>query len=227
MTRRDVGSRMPNLVILNSSLSVSITLQNWTQDNQVPLIDSLMKQGFMTNPFQQNQIQTAPFFRKKEITSLWIDHVNRRIFFQITNNNSAPHRNIQEVLTILSGIGFPTQESVERIDIQGYITIKIQGDKVSTFVSNVVDETFIQKVNRVMERRLNAVGMTFSTMEQFTDGISKSPYTVNIQPLLTDDSDTKFIAHVIYSSSSGESTMKFIEHLYDKLRSIISAFKGK
>lgn len=218
---------MLNLVILNSSLTVSITLQSWTPDYQGPLIDSLTKQGFMANPLQQNQLQTGPFFHKKEIRGLGIDHVNRRIFFQITNNNSAPHQNILEVLRTLSAIGFPTHESVERIDIQGYITIKIQGDIASTFVPNVVDKTFIQNVNRIMERRINAVGMTFSTVEQFTGGISKSPYTVNIQPLLTDDSDTKFIAHVMYSSSNGESTMEFIEHLYDKLRSIISAFKGK
>jgi hypothetical protein len=45
--------------------------------------------------------------------------------------------------------------------------------------------------------------------------------------LITDDSDTKFLAHVVYSSSNGESTMKFMEHLYDNLKSIISAFKGE
>jgi hypothetical protein len=217
---------MLNLVILNSSLAISITLQSWSPGYQGPLFDSLAKQGFMANPLQQNQLQTGPVFHKKEITGLGIDHVNRRIFFQITNNNSTPHRNILEVLNTLSSIGFPTHESIERIDIQGYITIKIQGDRASTFVPNVVNKTFIKKVNRIMERRINAVGIAFSTVEQFTDGISKSPYIVNIQPLLTDDSDTKFIAHIMYSSNNGESTLEFIEHLYEKLRSIVTEFKG-
>ncbi len=70
------------------------------------------------------QVQSGPFATKGTTTALGIAYGFRRIDFQITNNITSPHENIQEVFSALTTIGYPYQESIERIDIQGNITIK-------------------------------------------------------------------------------------------------------
>jgi hypothetical protein len=220
-----------DLIILNSSLTIVITLQNWTQDTFGPFSDALIKRGFAVNlptTVQQLQVQaTAPFARKGKITGLVTDYPNRRIVMQITNNITSPHENVEEILSILQSIGFPSQESIERIDIQGQINIKIQGYEASKLVPNVVDKRFINSVGKILGRNVRAVGIRLSSTEPFTSGTNVSPFVILLEPLFTDPTDTKMMAHVSYASSNGELTIDFLQHLYDRLKNIISEFKGE
>lgn len=214
-----------NLAILNSSFTISITLQNWTGDNQGPLLEALVKAGFQVT---QPSVTQPGRIHKGKITSLGIDNINRRIAFQITNNVNNPQQDVQDVLIVLSSVGFPSTESVERIDIQGQITIKIQdeGALASAFASEVVKKEFIDKTDKIFGRATKAIGIRLASQEPITAGISKSPFVILIEPLFTDDTDKKFSVIIIYSSSNVTNTLDFLGTLYDRLKSSIIAFRG-
>ncbi len=219
---------MVNSIILNSSLTVGITLQNWTADNHGIFLDGLIKKGFTLippNPVQQMQGEPAPIAHKTKTTAIWIDHFTRRIDLQITNENTKPNENIKEILDVLAIIGFPSQESVERMDIQGNVTIKLQDAKSSELVPQIIEKRFKTKTNEIFERDVKVIGIRLSSTEPLTSGVSKSPFVILIEPLFTDDSDTKMIVNVSYSSSSADSTLEFAQCLYERLKQIISGLK--
>lgn len=219
---------MVTSAILNSSLQIQITLQNWTPDNQGVFLDALVKKGFtliQPNPMQKMAGQPAPIAHKAKTTGIWIDHLSRRIILQITNENTKPNENIKEILDILSIIGFPSQESVERISIQGSVTIKIDVP-ASDLVSNIIDTQFKTKANEIFGREVKAIGLRLSTEELPTSGASKSPFVILIEPLFTDDSNSKLIANITYNTSNSESALEYAQALYDRLKQIISGLSG-
>lgn len=221
---------MVNLIILNSSFIIQVTLQHWSSDNLGPLFDALAKKGFsfsQPSPMQQMQGQATPIARRGTTTALAVDHITRRVALSITNENTDPSRNIRESLEVLESIGFPSKELVSRIDIQGNITVKIETDSVSAFVPNVVSTDFVKKAGEIFGRKITPIGMRIASTERFAAGVSKSPFVILIEPLFTDDSDTKFLAQVILSTGSSEYALEFTQRLYDRLKQIIRAFKGE
>jgi len=216
---------MIQLIILNSSLTVSVTLQNWTPDNIGSLYETLIKKGFTVpqlTPTQQMQGLSAPTARKGTTTAFTVDHAIRRLMFQITNEINSPNTNIQEILDVLTEIGFPSQESIERIDIQGKITIKMQEGNASTLIPNIIKDEFGAKADKIMGRKTQVIGIRLSSKEMYKSGISKSPFLILIEPLLTDDSDTKFLAQVTFSTNSHESALDFSTNLYERLKALIA-----
>jgi hypothetical protein len=220
-----------NLIIVNSSLTVVITLQNWPQDTFGPFADALIKKGFDVNlptTVQAMQVQSAaPFARKGSTTGLGIEYPARRIPIQITNNVTNPQDNINEVFAVLRGIGYAPEESIERIDIQGYVTIKIQGgDRAYSFVQNLIDKNIVEKIGRIMDHKTKAVGVRLSSEEPLLRGISASPFLLLLEPLFTDPSDSKLSVQLNYATDNGEKAIQFLEGLYDRLKKIIIELKG-
>jgi hypothetical protein len=221
---------MVELIVLNSNLTIIITLQNWPVDTLSPFADSLIKKGFTVNrptAIQQMQVQAGPFAAKGTITALGIEYATRRILMQITNNITSPNENLEEVLSALTTIGYPPQESIERIDIQGTITIKTQGVNASTFVPNIIKEDFTKYVQNVFEREVNTVGIRLATKESFTSGLNSSPFIILLEPLFNDPTDTKLLVQLSYVSYSHDNSIQFLEDLYDRLKNVILGFKGK
>ena len=212
-------------MILNSSLTVFITLQNWTADNHGILFQTLIKKGFTVptpTAVQQMQGQIIPVARKGTTTALTVDHANRKIILQITNEINTPNKNIEEVFDVLSEIGFPVQESIARVDIQGNITIKIQEAQASTLVPKIIKPEFAKTLDKIFDRSTKVIGIRVASQESFTSGVSKSPFVILIEPLFTDDSDSKFISVVTYSTSSAESAREFTASMYERLKETIT-----
>lgn len=213
-----------SLIILNSSLTVTITLQNWTPDNIGSLYDTLVKKGFTISQLtatQQLQGMAVPIARKGTTTAFTIDNNTRRLIFQITNEINSPNTNIKEVLDVLTEIGFPSQESIERIDIQGKITIKMQEGKASTLIPHIIKDEFSAKADKIMGRETDVIGIRLSSKEMYKGGISKSPFLILIEPLLTDDSDTKFLVQATFSTNSHDTALDFSKNLYKRLKELI------
>jgi hypothetical protein len=217
------------LIVLNSNLTVIITLQNWPVDTFQPFAEALVRKGFIVNrptAIQQMQVQSGPFASKGNTTALTIEYVNRRILMQITNNITSPQDNLEEVFSALTTIGYPPQESTERIDVLGAVTIKTQGDHASTFVPHVVKEDFTESVKEIFGRQVNAVGIRLSTTESLSTGVGGSPFIILLEPLFNDPTNTKLWAQLNYATNNGEYATDFLEHLYDRLKDIIMRFKG-
>jgi hypothetical protein len=101
---------MTELILLNSNLTVYITLQNFPVDTLRPFSESLIKKGFTVNlptAIQQMQVQAGPFAAKGTTTALGIVYGFRRIDLQITNNITSPNENVEEVFAALHSIGYP------------------------------------------------------------------------------------------------------------------------
>ena len=217
------------LIVLNSNLTVVITLQNWPVDTLGPFAESLIRKGFLVNrptAIQQMQVQTGPFASKGTTTALGIEYGARRIPMQITNNITSPHENVNEVLSALTTIGYPPQESIERIDIQGAVTIKTQGDNASTFASKVVDEKFIRNVGNIFERNVKAVGLRLVTEESIAAGAGGSPFIMLLEPLFNDPTDTKLWVQFNHATNTSDKAIDFLQHLYDRLKKVILELKG-
>ena len=152
---------MTQLIILNSSLTVSVTLQNWTPDNIGSLYDTLIKKGFSVSQLtsaQQLQGQFVPHARKGTTTAFTVDQATRRLIFQITNEINSPNKNIEEILEVLKEVGFPSQESIERVDIQGKITIKMQEGNASKLIPRIIKDEFSTVADEIMGRKTNVIG---------------------------------------------------------------------
>jgi hypothetical protein len=219
---------MVELIVLNSNLTVAITLQNWPMDTVSPFADSLIRKGFTVNrptAIQQMQVTSGPFAAKGTTSALAVDYAARRILLQITNNITSPQENVGEVLLALTSIGYPPQESIERIDTQGVITIKTQGEKATSFVPNKVDGKFITSVGEIFGRQVKAVGIRLMSVEPFIAGAAGSPFIMLLEPLFNDPSDSKLGIHLTYATNNSENAMIFLEHLYDRLKSTILELK--
>lgn len=221
---------MSDLIIVNSSLTVIITLQNWPQDTVGPFADALIKKGFDVNlptTVQTMQVQAAaPFARKGSTTGIGIEYPARRIPIQITNNITNPQDNIIEVYSVLRGIGYTPEESIERIDVQGYVTIKTQVDKASSFVPNIVDKKIVEKIGRIMEHNVKALGFRLSSEEPIIGSTNSSPFLLLLEPLYTDPSDSKLSIQINYATDNSTKAVKFLEDLYDRLKKIIVELKS-
>lgn len=218
---------MTDLIIVNSSLTVIITLQNWPQDTFGPFADALIKKGFDVNlPTNAQAIQPLPFARKGSTTAIGIEYAARRIPLQITNNITNPQDNINEVFSVLRGIGYTPEESIERIDIQGYVTIKVQVDKASSFVPNVVDKRIVKRIGGIIEHNVKAVGLRLSSEEPIIGGANASPFLLLLEPLYTDPSDSKLSVQLNYTTNNGTKAVKFLEDLYDRLKKIVVELKN-
>jgi hypothetical protein len=210
---------MRDLIILNSNMRVMITLQNWTMDTLTPFTNALYQKGF-------NIGQTPQQIAMKGTTSnIQIDYPNRRISIYITNNITSPNENVEEILSALSHIGYPSEESVSRIDIGGDISIKIQNESSSSLVSNIVQNKFIDNVGEIFERKMKAIGIRISSSESFTNHISTSPFVILFEPLFTDNSDTKMLAQLIYMSDNIRYSLQFLKGLYDRLKNTVMVLK--
>lgn len=221
-------NNLADLIVLNSNLTVAITLQNWPVDTLGPFADTLIKKGFTVNrptSIQQMQVQSGPFASKNTTTGLGIDYGSRRVVLQITNNITNPQENVKEVFAVLTSIGYPPQESINRIDIQGAVTIKTQAAKASTFVPNVVSSDFIKRGGEVFNREIRAVGIRLTSAESISEGVGKSPFVILMEPLFNDPTDTKILVQLNYASASGDEALDFLEHLYDRLKKIILELK--
>ncbi|MGI0080028.1 MAG: hypothetical protein ACRECH_10430 [Nitrososphaerales archaeon] len=218
--------------VFQSSLTVIITLQMFNPDGVVPFVDTLVKKGFFVSrptiiqqPQGQAQIQSASLAKKGTTSALDVDVPNRRVIFQITNELKAPNENIEEVLSVLSLAGFPTEAFVQRIDVQGNVTIGLQADKASSFVPSAVKENFVKRAQDILNRPVKAIGVRLASEVMDVADVSKSPFTILIEPMFTDASDTKFAVQVYYGSSNPSSTVAFMQRLYENLTALISAFK--
>lgn len=218
---------MVELIILNANLTVTITMQNWPIDTVNPFAESLIRKGFTVNrptTVQQMYVQSGPFAAKETTTALGIEYQYRRIVMQITNNISSPQENVREVFSALSTIGYPPQESIERIDIHGTITIKIDGGNASTYVPQVVKENFVTELGNIFGRQINAIGIRLSAGGRLTDA-RNSPFIIHLEPLLNDPTDTKLLIQIDSATESSKDFLVFIEHLYGRLKNIIRSFK--
>ena len=89
-----------------------------------------MRKGFRVNTptaIQQMEVQSGPFASKGSTTGLGVDYSTRRISMQITNNKTSPQENLKEILAVIDSIGYPTQESLARIEVSGSVVIKVEG----------------------------------------------------------------------------------------------------
>lgn len=219
---------MTDLAVLNSSLTVNLILQNWTPDTFLPFMDQLIKKGFLVSQpkmIEQTQVMSGPLARKATTTDVEVDYRARRIFIQITNNVNSPHENVNEILSILSAMGYEPREFVERIDIRGNVIIKVQDDTASSFVPEIVKNDFIKKIDKEFDQPLKAVGIRLSSSEPLRGSISKSPFIILIEPLFTDLTDTKFSIQVIFMSDSSEQSIRFLQNLYNSLKQVIMVMK--
>lgn len=220
---------MADLIVLNSSLTVTITLQIFQPDSFLPFMDELIKKGFMVNQpkyIQQTQVETGPLARKGTITNLQIDYITRRIFIQITNNIKSPQDDLTEILSVLYSIGYNSDEFIERINIEGIIILKTN-DSNSNFINNVVKDEFKEKVNQIFNTKTDMAAIRIASEEPMTGDISKSPFLILIEPLLSDLSKTKFQIHVMYANSDSKNTVLFMQNLYDRLKNVLSVFKDE
>jgi hypothetical protein len=188
-------------------------------DTLTPFTNALYQKGF-------NIGQTPQQIAMKGTTSnIQIDYPNRRISIYITNNITSPNENVEEILSALSHIGYPSEESVSRIDIGGDISIKIQNESSSSLVSNIVQNKFIDNVGEIFERKMKAIGIRISSSESFTNHISTSPFVILFEPLFTDNSDTKMLAQLIYMSDNIRYSLQFLKGLYDRLKNTVMVLK--
>jgi len=74
---------------------------------------------------------------------------------------------------------------------------------------------------KVMGRKTEVIGIRLSSKEMFKSGASNSPFLILIEPLLTDDSDTKFLVQITFSTNSHESALDFSSNLYKRLKALI------
>jgi hypothetical protein len=214
---------MAKLDILNSSLTTTITLQSWPYDTFLPFLQGLIRMGFTINP--SRTLSTLAY--KKTTTNIAVDYTYRRVSIQIGNNKSTPQENVNEIFSVLSEIGYSPQESIERVDILGYVTIKVHDDLASTFVPSVIGSKFIEKSAKILGQSIRPIGIRISSIEPlYTGNISRSPFLFLIEPLLTDPSDTKFLVNVIYASNSADHVIHFLEGLYSGLMNTIMEFKN-
>ena len=182
---------MTEIKIINSSFTVIITLQTLTSDNMRPLLEAIQRNGFAINAIENS----PPFAWKDTTNNLRIEFNNRRILFNITNNLLSPDKNLVEVFSILSKTGYPMDESVERIEITGMITVKTINDTATSFVPEVVKEEFKHKIDNIFNRTTRVTGIRLTSEESLLGDITKSPFALLIEPLFTDMSNTKFIVN--------------------------------
>jgi hypothetical protein len=210
---------------------IILTLQSWPQDTAGPLIDALIRKGFRVNlPSTVQQIQVSssqPFASKGTTTALGVDYMNRRIAIQITNNINSPEENVKEVFSILSSIGYPQQEFIERLEIQGNVLIKVIGNKASDCISNIIKQNIAEKMNKIMQRDVKIVGVRISSENTLIDSVNKSPFLILLEPLYTDSTDSKITTQINYATNSGDSAIEFLKNLYDSLKNIILVFANE
>ena len=164
---------------------------------------------------------------KNTTTNISVDYTYRRITIQIGNNRSSPQENVNEIFSVLSEIGYSPQESIERVDVSGYVTIKAQDDLASSFVPSVIESRFVEKVGKILGQSVRPIGIRIASTEPlYTGNISRSPFLFLIEPLLSDPSDTKFLVNIIYASNSADQVIHFLEGLYSSLMDIITVFKN-
>jgi hypothetical protein len=215
------------LDVTNSTFVVYITIQNWSPDNSGTLLDNLARVGFTVQPVNPMVMfvggQMGPNVKKGTTTSLAIDNQNRRVVLTVSNELTDPSRNIQEVLNALSATGF-ANFSLERIDVTGSITIAVNSGS-STYVSEIVDDTFVANVTSVFGREVKPVGIRIASAEPLSGGPSHSPFFILIEPLATDGSDTKFLVQVAYSSSEVTNSISFMQSLYEKIKMTVGHIK--
>lgn len=204
---------MMQLGIRNSSLGVFITLQYWPGDSFMPFLQALSKYGFVIN----NRAPAAVAW-KGTTSNVGVDYSSRRVFLQITNNLSLPHENVSEILSVLSSIGY---ESIERIDINGEVTISVDGALSSTLITPAIEQKFVEKVGQIFERPMKVTGIRIASTDPLTGDVSKKPFAVLIEPLLTDPNDMTVFTQLIYSSRSGVDAINFLKTLYGALKQII------
>jgi hypothetical protein len=90
----------------------------------------------------------------------------------------------------------------------------------------MVNKEFIDKADKIFERQTKAIGIRLSSEENFTGGVSKSPFMILLEPLFNDDTDKKFLISFQYSSSDTSAALVFVEKLYERLKSSIVALYG-
>lgn len=209
--------------IRNSSLNVYLTLQYWPDDSFMPFIDAMIKREFIMNPPSASPRPLLTLARKGTTSGVGIDYPNRRVFVQITNNINSPDENVTEILSILSNIGY---ESIERIDINGNIIISLEGSLASTLFTSVIQKNFTEKVNQIFERPITPTGIRIASTDPISGDISRNPFVVLIEPLLTDPNDTTLFVQVFHASRSSDHGINFLKTLYGALKEIIMASKN-
>jgi hypothetical protein len=206
-------------------------MQYWPQGTFMPFMDELVKKGFIVSQpqfIQQMQVQSQPLARKGTTTSVGIDYNTRRVVVQITNEVTSPNENVMEILSVLTKIGFPPNQSIERIEITGSVIIKIQDSGLaSSFVPKIVKAAFVDKINKIFGRNMKPVGIRLTSEEDFSSDVSKSPFSIDIEPSYTDIGDTTFQVTIIYLSSDTEYTKTFLKSLYDTIKKTIIAFENE
>ena len=101
----------------------------------MPLLQVLGKNGFViTSPSLGKPLTTIAW--KGTTSNVGVDYTTRRVFLQITNNLSSPHENVIEILSVLSSIGY---EGIDRIDVNGEVTISVDGALSSTLIDATID----------------------------------------------------------------------------------------
>jgi hypothetical protein len=204
---------------------LAITLQNWPADTLSPFSEALIKKGFKVNlptAIQQLQVQSGPFASKGTTTGLAIDYPTRRVLIQVTNNVTSPHDNLKEILAALTSIGYPPQESIERIEMQGTVTIKIEGDtKASDLVPKVIKDRFVGNLTNVFGRQVKAVGIRLETNESIFDTPKGSPFNLLLEPLFNDPSNSKLVAQLACVTDNEDTATTFLERLYQRLKLLV------
>ena len=222
-TGKDIGVKerrygdMIQLRIRNSSLAVFITLQYWPGSSIMPFLQGLRKNGFnITSPSLAQSPTTIAW--KDSTSNVGVDYASRRVFFQITNNLSSPHENVAEILSLLSSIGY---ESIDRIDVNGEVTISVDGPLSSTLIEPMIKPEFVGKVGQIFKRPMKVTGIRIASTDSLTGDVLKKPFVMLIEPLLTDPSDRTLFTQLFYSSRSGIDTINFLKSLYSALKEII------
>jgi hypothetical protein len=210
---------MIQLEIRNSSLGVFITLQYWPVHTFMPFLQALGRNGFTISPPPLGNPPTTIAW-KDSTSSVGVDYTNRRVFLQITNNLSSPHENVTEILSVLSSIGY---KDIDRIDVNGEVTISVDGALASTLLEPVIKPEFVEKGGQIFERSIKVTGIRIVSSDSLTGDISKKPFAVLIEPLITDSNDTTLFTQFFYSCRSGKDTETFLEGLYGSLKETISA----
>ncbi len=184
----------------------------------MPFLQGLQKRGFTQYP-ARSLLQLA---YKGATTNIAVDYTNRRVSFQITENTTSPHTNVNEILSVLSEIQYPPEESIQRVDLTGTVTIKVQDGSTTSFLSSIVKKDFIEKAKNILGQEIKPGGIKIASNEPYYTGdISRSPFLILIESLATDASDTKFMVTLQYASNRADQLVCFLEALYDRLKNII------
>lgn len=124
-------------------------------------------------------------------------------------------------------MGFPYDDSIDRIDINGNIILKVNTGSTSDFISIAIKDPVSEKIGKMFDKPTRIAGIRIISSEYHLENSNNSPFMILIEPLVTDRSNTKFFIQFMFASSKSQDTINFLRSLYSKLKDIIMGLENE